>query len=302
MSNSTLIQSLYLTQHRKTSYLIGSIIFVLITIILIILGSVFSDKSIWDGLAMAGGNALEFCEENHWDKVVVQPANTWSNLGFLIVGLFMFVTGINDLRIKKEKGEKGAFRNLLAQYPVFSFLMGLSCIYLFLGSFLYHASVRYLPQKLDITSMYFLTVVLMAFSLFRSRFLDHGKKREKILPWLIIAVIIANTFIFIYIMEINVNVLFPFFILTVFIGNLIYALRNNLKKSMARKALYLSFAVLAISFVMWILDREDIMCNSGSIFQGHAIWHVLNALSIFLIYSHYRSDTRIDDRYQKAMG
>ncbi len=292
MRERTLSQSLFLTRHRKSSYFFGGIVFVLITITLIILGSVFSDSNIWDGLKMAGGNALEFCEENHWDKVVVQPANTWSNLGFLLVGLFIFVTGFDDYKIKKKHGDK-TIRNLIAQYPIFSFLIGFSCIYLFLGSFLYHASVRYLPQKLDITSMYFLTVSLLAFSLFRSRFLDQDSKRKTILPWIVLGVIIANIFIFIYIMEINVNLLFPFFIIAVFLANFAYALRNNKKKSMPRITLYLSLFVMTISFTMWILDREDIMCNSGSIFQGHAIWHVLNATSILLLYMHYRSDTRI---------
>ncbi len=291
--DQTISQTLYLQLHKKNSYLMGILLFAIITLSLIVLGNILSDKPIWDNLAMASGNALEFCEDNRWDKVVVQPANTWSNLGFLLVGLFIFVTGINDFRIKKEIGEN-TLGNLLARYPIFSFLIGLSCIYLFLGSFLYHASVRYFLQKLDITSMYFLTVVLLAYSLFRSRFLDEGKKRKLILPWIVLGVIIANTFIFIYIMEINVNVLFPIFILAVFIGNLIYTLRNNKKNSLARKALYLSLGVLTVSFVMWVLDREDIMCNSGSILQGHAIWHVLNALSILLIYVHYRADKRIE--------
>ncbi len=293
MKEINLSRSLYLTEHRKRSYIIGSVVFALITITLIVLNAFFSDLPIWDGLKMAGGNALDFCEENRWDKIVVQPANTWSNLGFLIVGLFIFITGINDFRIKKTKG-RNSIHNLLAQYPVFSFLIGLSCIYLFWGSFIYHASVRYFPQKMDITSMYFLTVSLLAFSFFRSRFLDKDNKRNNILPWVVALVIIANAIIFAFIMEINVNLLFPFFIIAVFIANLIYTTKNNKAKSIARTTLYLSFGVMVVSFIMWILDKEDIMCNSGSFFQGHAIWHLLNAFSILLIYVHYRSDRRID--------
>jgi hypothetical protein len=47
---------------------------------------------------------------------------------------------------------------------------------------------------------------------------------------------------------------------------------------------------------IWTLDLNHIVCDPNGILQGHAIWHVLTALSAGLLYLYYRSenDPRID--------
>ncbi len=60
------------------------------------------------------------------------------------------------------------------------------------------------------------------------------------------------------------------------------------------KFLYgMSLALLTISFVFWILDRQNILCAPESIFQGHALWHLLNAASILLLYFCYRTEVMV---------
>ena len=53
-----------------------------------------------------------------------------------------------------------------------------------------------------------------------------------------------------------------------------------------------------LSLSVWILDRQDVLCDPTSIFQGHALWHILNAIVLFFIYLHYRAENTLE--YEKA--
>jgi hypothetical protein len=59
----------------------------------------------------------------------------------------------------------------------------------------------------------------------------------------------------------------------------------------ARVAPYLGglFAT-AIAFGVWILDQEGVLCAPTSLIQGHTVWHVLGAASLWLTSSYYRSE------------
>jgi hypothetical protein len=76
-------------------------------------------------------------------------SNTWSNLAYVLVGLYCFAYGWNDLHRPIQKG-----RNYLIDTPAMSFLLGAACIYLGIGSGLFHASLTRWAQQLDVGSMY----------------------------------------------------------------------------------------------------------------------------------------------------
>ena len=46
----------------------------------------------------------------------------------------------------------------------------------------------------------------------------------------------------------------------------------------------------AVAFAIWIMDQQGTLCVPDSLVQGHAIWHLLGALSIWLNFSYYRSE------------
>jgi hypothetical protein len=50
----------------------------------------------WQSWRQALGNATNFCEMNRFDQLIVQPSNTWSNLGYIIVGLMFISIAKND--------------------------------------------------------------------------------------------------------------------------------------------------------------------------------------------------------------
>lgn len=56
-------------------------------------------------------------------------------------------------------------------------------------------------------------------------------------------------------------------------------------------AFYLAGLVAtAIAFGIWVLDQEGVVCAPHSVFQGHAVWHLLGAASLWLTFLYYRSE------------
>jgi len=277
----------FLDRHNLRSYLLPLIIFFVVSISLVVAYELLRFVNLWAGMPYAGNNALEFCEINRFCEAVVQPANTWSNLGFLFVGLFCLFVGINDVKTRSPE-----IPNLVVRYPVFSILIGASCIYLFLGSFLYHASLTHTFQMLDITGMYAVALSFLAYMVFRFVPTRYAKRKSKFKSnhRLIVPVVMLFNLLFLGGMwEINVNILFPAVILLILILRIYYDKRNNLKKQLPyQRFAHLSFITGVVAFVCWILDRQDVWCNPESLLQGHAVWHVLCALSILLLYLSFR--------------
>jgi len=277
----------FLDRHNLKSYLFPLIIFFIVSVGLVITYQLLRFVNLWAGMPYAGNNALEFCEINRFCEAVVQPANTWSNLGFLFVGLFCLFVGINDAKTRSPE-----IPNLMVRYPMFSILIGLSCLYLFLGSFLYHASLTHTFQMLDITGMYAVALSFLAYIIFRFMPTRYAKRKSKFRSshHLIIPLVMLLNLLFLGGMwQVNVNVLFPIILLIIFSLTIYYNRSYNLKKQLPyQRFAHLSIIIGVIAFICWILDRQDVWCNPDSLLQGHAIWHILCATSILFLYLSFR--------------
>jgi hypothetical protein len=245
----------------------------------------FQYTNYWAHWDEAFGNAFRYCERNRMDQIVRQPANTWSNFGYMLTGLFAFSMGVQDWK----RGGRRKSENFLVRHPEFSFLFGISCMYLFFGSFLYHASLTYTFQKMDITGLFSVIVAVLGFNLYKifpyTRI--RGKLRSNHVP-VIIFTLLANYLIFTKLWTLNINIFFPSMIITVFIT---FALYIRIRKQHDYFINYMkaSIIVLLLGSLVWILDRSHVLCAPDSVLQGHALWHLLTAGSIFLIYLYYRS-------------
>ncbi len=99
-----------------------------------------------------------------------------------------------------------------------------------------------------------------------------------------------NYLIYSSLYKININILFPLLIVIVFLTSCYYLLFVS-KEHYFTNYLWASLAILLTAGGIWILDRTSVVCNPTSMFQGHALWHILNAASIMFIYLYYRSGT-----------
>ena len=251
----------------------------------------------WQSWRQALGNATNFCEMNRFDQLIVQPSNTWSNLGYIIVGLMFISIAKNDHKYE----HRHHINNLLAKFPGFSYLIGFSALYMGFGSFMYHATLTFFFQKLDQTGMYFLFISFLAYVLFK--LFPQIKFRGKTYvsnKFFIISAVIVQLLFFFFLWKLPVNILFPSLTISFFIVNFILITKVKNSESII-SLLKASFITLLIAFSIWVLDITNKLCSPTSIFQGHAAWHLLNTASIFLAYLYYRSETFLSPEEKVAV-
>lgn len=277
----------YMYNHKSSTFLVPVIITVLVSIALVILYDIFRYHDFWSGLRPAVGNAAHFCELNRFGELVVQPSNTWSNLAYLLVGVTCISIGVRD---HKYDGRLQV-GNLLAQRPAFSFLIGFSAIVLFIGSFMYHASLTWFFQKLDQNGIYFIIISLFAYNFYKIKptVIIKGEERSTH-PIFLLGAIATMVLFFTVVWRINIMYLFPSLIISFFALNIINnKVFRDIRKPHTKILRAGGVSLLLASFV-WIMDVTDVWCIPTSILQGHALWHILTASAILIIYLYYRGE------------
>ena len=214
-----------------------------------------------------GAPNIKWCEETlcQW---ISEPANTWSNLGYMIVAVYILYYGIKNNHNFKLK-----------QFGPIIFFMGAM-------SFFYHQSNFYGSQILDFVGMFFFVGWAKGMNLIRM-----GKLKAKhLIPFnLIVAAVytIAMHIMYITGVKFQMLVLISAFII---IGTEIAA--QKIRKT-DLKWFLASIASLVVAFGFSISDGQRIWCDPtqhGWFSQGHAVWHWTAAIGMFTIYKHYAQD------------
>lgn len=280
-------QKFFLHNHRLGTFTTPLFLTLGITVLLVVGFEIMRYADMWAHWRGAVGNAHHFCELNRFGSNVIQPSNTWSNLGFLIVGLICISVAIRD----HKYNQRHTVSNFLAKHPGFSFLIGISCVYLFVGSFMYHASLTWTFQKMDQTGMYAVVLSMFAYNIFKM-FPTITKKTGEVVSshkTIILATIALNLVFFFFLWRIGVMIIMPVLVLIFFFSTVIAIKRVPAMRSYVNN---LKFAIGSLLFAMgiWILDWTDVLCAPESIFQGHALWHLLCASSILFMYFFFRGE------------
>ena len=234
----------------------------------------------FDWMGESGVAALQYCEAIR-DRLIRQPSNAWSNLGFIFVG---WLTALN-FRKDHQIGSDSLF-NRTAFYPVFFSFMA---VFLGVGSFAYHASATHLGGYLDIGSMYLLSSFMFAYALKRLFYLKAAVFAIIFFAGLLVsAYFLFQTYM--YPGEID-SASFGFGLFLVIATGveafLIYQRKISINGKWA-----LGFSVtFIISVFIWSRSRTGgVWCDPSSLFQGHAVWHLLDALCVYFIYRYYKSE------------
>jgi len=211
-----------------------------------------------------------FCEENLC-AYITQPANSWSNLVYLIVGIIIAID---------SKNLKDKFIKLLSPIAI---LIGLS-------SFIYHASWTLFGEFLDLGSMLFLTSYLISFNLFRLNPNRFSKRISSMLILLIVglAILLLTGLTGGYDWG---KVIFGIEVI-IALGIEYLILRKGDRVN--RKNLLFAVAILLIAWFIWFLDRKLIWCdaNYSHLLNGHLVWHVLTSIALFFVYLFYKQFDR----------
>jgi hypothetical protein len=90
----------------------------------------FLDESIWNGMVVSkSALTAEYCEYNNEGRFFHQHSNTYSNFAYFFFGAFIWGLARRDV-----KNQSSPPLNWLQRFPMLSFLMGASFIYLSVGS------------------------------------------------------------------------------------------------------------------------------------------------------------------------
>ena len=210
-----------------------------------------------------------FCETPRLGALILQPADSWSAYGYVLAGFLMIV-------LARARTWDSAFPRMAAA------TFGVTAIMVGIGSVLLHATLTLWGQFLDVLGMYLVGSFLLVRAIARWRSIPD---RVAILMYL--ALCAALTAVLIVEPEVR-RWLFAVVLIAAILAELILArpLRNG---AMVRFYL-LGILAKAVAFAIWIMDQRGTLCAPGSIVQGHAIWHLLGAVSIWMSFSYYRSE------------
>jgi hypothetical protein len=225
-----------------------------------------------------------YMEQIYPDNFLRTRANSWSNLAYVMVGLYAIGLGFHDMR--RNLSIKNSY---LANTGPMSFLFGGMCCYLGFGSGFFHASLTRLGQRIDVASMYAPLMALIAINL--AGWLPRIKppwKENSFPTWpiLTLVVLIASYLLYRYKWSMSSVKVLSTLILSMTILSVLEELVRRRRKTFT----WLIFAVatLVSARACWELDVAKKFSAPDSCLQGHAIWHFLTALSLGGLYFYYR--------------
>ena len=216
----------------------------------------------WEGLVF---RPAEFCEESlcAWIR---QPANTWTNVGFLLAGFAI-------LRAARRDG--------------FEHLRGLALIALAtgVGSAFFHASETFIGRLFDYGGMYLGASYMLAVNV--RRWLLLGRAAARWLFW-------ASTAAPLTMMIVDdryapMVYLFEGIFCCGFVETLLYLRQRRSGQRVRYEWLIGYWLVFLIALTFWWLDKSRVLCSPGNHWiSGHGVWHLLDAVALYLVYLFYR--------------
>lgn len=215
----------------------------------------------WAGWARDGCEIANcYCERlsTGW---VTQTVSTYSNLGFVLVGLLVWAAPRT--------------RPTAVHAPTY----GLGLIAIGLGSGFYHASLTRLGEWFDLVGIYVLVGLMVVSNLARLRALTAAQ----------FAAVYAGL-----VTAGGVQMIVASELQQVMFGGLVVAAlaleaAAGRRPGGDRRWLAAGLAVFAAGVAVWVLDGRLLPCAPDAWFQWHALWHVLAAGAAGLLFCYYRS-------------
>ena len=264
--------------------LILAAVYTLAMLLVYFLLNTFLDGSIWNGMVVSkSALTTEYCEYNNEHRFFHQNINTYSNLAYFFFGIFICELARQDVR-SQSKGHQ----NWLQRFPMLSFLMGASFIYLSIGSAFFHASMTWIGQRVDMNGTYGISISLLFIAVYHVFHRAHWSETVK-KATIVIALLVIFSFYQIHLL-VPSSILLPVMILLIWILTAITYFQFRKERSVVLALLGLILIVVALKIRG--LDVQKVGCDPHSIFQGHSLWHVLTALSSFCSYAFFRFSGR----------
>lgn len=199
-----------------------------------------------------------FCEAVRAEGIR-QPSNSASSLAFVLVAILIVVRAGNK-RI--------------------AVLFAFTLTFVGIGSAYYHATLTFTAQFFDVLGMYLVATLALILSI--------DKVRRLSVAMMVGSYVAINAVLSIVLYDAPGlrRWIFGFLLIAIIWAEL---------RDRTREGRYLvrAIVIMTVAFIIWIVDFSRIACAPTSIVQGHAIWHILGAVSAWYLYLHYDHVTRI---------
>ena len=210
-----------------------------------------------------------FCELPRPGALILQPSNSWSAYGYVVVGSLMIV-------LARATTWDSAFPRTAAT------TFGVTAIMVGIGSVLLHATLTLWGQFFDVLGMYLVGSFMLVRAVARWRSISDKSAN-------VMYVVLCAALTIVLIIEPDVRRwLFAVVLVLAIVIELAFA--RPLRTGALVRFYLLGILAKGIAFAIWIMDQQGTLCAPDSLVQGHAIWHLLGALSIWLNFSYYRSE------------
>jgi hypothetical protein len=220
-----------------------------------------------------------FCEQPR-PAGVAQPANTWSNLAFVAVGLAI---AIQHDRVRR-RGRAPERRNPMTTTSFHPTLYAGVTALLGPGSMALHASMTVWGGRLDVLSMYLWVGLVIVYALGRLVPLRPGAFLAAF------AALVGALGFTKWRLPIDSDFVFGAMIGVAVAGNAAVRWRRPGMRFESRWLL-VALAAFATAFAVWLPSRSGgALCDPQSLVQGHALWHVLCAVAAGAVYLYLRSE------------
>lgn len=250
----------------------AAVIVVTAAVLLIVSGR----PSVWNGMRPATCLPVDcFCEAVR-DQLVRQPVNALSGLSFVGVGL---------LALSRRRRQQDRAPSVSGGQGPVEYLLAIAAVVVGAGTVLYHASLTFAGQTLDVFGMYLLVTMIGLSILIR---------RWSLSARMTVALgIVINTLLLVLLIAA------PEYRRIVFAGLVVVviALESSVSppgERGGRHVFWLAAAILAGGFVVWAIDYARVACSPTSWLQGHAVWHLCGAAAAWLTLRYYAGhETRL---------
>ena len=242
-----------------------------------------TEQNVWAGWRESGELRRPAYRERIYEREVFRTrANTWSNFGYIVVGLYGIALGCRDLREQKRAA-------YLVRTPALSFAFGAVCCFLGIGSGLFHASLTRLGQQLDVASMYPPLMMMIAVGL--GRWIPALRLGARSLPtWPLLLVLVALASGLLLYFKWSMSSPIVLYSLVGSVATVTLIARFCSSRKLDGRWLAASSAALVVAVFCRQLDIAGRFSGPDAWAQGHALWHVLTALSLGCVYAFYRSE------------
>ena len=243
-----------------------------------------------DWLGPDVGRGAEFCEVPHDVGHLVQPANSLSNVGFVVVGLVIAWQAGRPDRLGAVLQRR---RGLPTAYAVVTALLGPA-------SAAMHATGTALGGHLDLLSMYLIASFAAAYALMRL------VRQGSVFFFQVFLLLVAACELIgtidgdVPVVHVAGNLAFGVLLVSaVTIETALWRRAEGTRTDLRWGGG--AVGAMAVAFAIWNLAQGP-WCSRTSWLQGHAAWHLLDAVAAYLLFRLYTSEQVTDPLQSVAVG